>query len=67
MKITPTIAKRKLDSAISAISDISWLYSKDPESNFTRERKLPMNSVLRLLLKFRETLNNTSDFRTPVI
>ena len=52
MKITPTIAKRKLDSAISAISDISWLYSRDPESDFTRERKLPMNSVLRLLLKF---------------
>ena len=52
MKITPTIAKRKLDSAISAISDISWLYSKDPESDFTRERKLPMDSVLRLLLKF---------------
>ena len=52
MKITPTIAKRKLNSAISTISDISWLYSKDPESDFTRERKLPMNSVLRLLLKF---------------
>ena len=52
MKITPTIAKRKLDSAISSISDISWLYSKDPESDFTRERKLPMDSVLRLLLKF---------------
>ena len=52
MKITPTIAKKKLDSAISAISDISWLYSKDPKSDFTRERKLPMNSMLRLLLKF---------------
>jgi hypothetical protein len=52
MKITPTIAKGKLDSAISAISDISWMYSRDPESDFTRERKLPMNSVLRLLLKF---------------
>jgi len=52
MKITPTIAKRKLDSAISAISDISWMYSKDPESDFTRERKLPMNSLLHMLLKF---------------
>ena len=52
MKITPTIAKRKLDSAISAISDVRWLYSQDPESDFTRERKLPMSSVLRLLLKF---------------
>jgi len=52
MKITPTITKQKLNSAISAISDISWLYSKDPGADFTRERKLSMNSVLRLLLKF---------------
>jgi hypothetical protein len=52
MKITPTIAKKKLDSAISAISAVSWLYSKDPESDFTRERKLPVDAVLRLLLKF---------------
>jgi hypothetical protein len=52
MKITPTIAKKKLDSAISAVSDVSWLYSQNPESHFTRERKLPMSSVLRLLLKF---------------
>ena len=52
MKITPTIAKRKLNSAISAVSDVSWMYSKDPESDFTRERKLPMNSMLHMLLKF---------------
>lgn len=52
MKITPTIAKKKLDSAISAISAVSWLYSKDPESDFTRDRKLPFDSMLRLLLKF---------------
>ena len=52
MKITPEIAKKKLNSAISAVSDISWLYSMNPKSDFTRERKLPMDSVLRLLLKF---------------
>ena len=52
MRITPVIAKRKLDAAISAISGISWLYSRDPDSNFTRERKLPVDTVLRLLLKF---------------
>ena len=52
MKITPTIAKKKLESAISAISDVSWLYSRDPDSNFTRERKLPMNGLLHLLLEF---------------
>jgi len=52
MKITPTIAKRKLDSAISSISDIGWLYSQDPDSDFSRKRKLPMDSMFRLLLKF---------------
>ena len=52
MKITPTIAKGKLNSAISSISDIGWMYSKDPESDFTRERKLPMNSMLHMLLKY---------------
>ena len=52
MKITPTIAKRKLDSAISAISNFSWLYSRDPDSDFSRKRKMPMDSMLRLLLKF---------------
>ena len=38
MNITPTIVKGKLNSAISAVSDVSWMYSKDPESDFTRER-----------------------------
>ena len=52
MRITPAIAKRKLDTAISAISSVSWLYSKDPDSDFTRERKLPVDTLLRLLLKF---------------
>ena len=52
MRITPAIAKRKLDTAISAISGVSWLYSKDPDSDFTRERKLPVDTLLRLLLKF---------------
>ena len=52
MRITPAIAKRKLDTAISAISGASWLYSKDPDSDFTRERKLPVDTLLRLLLKF---------------
>ena len=52
MRITPAIAKRKIDTAISAISGIGWLYSKDPDSDFTRERKLPVGTVLRLLLKF---------------
>ena len=52
MKIAPTIARKKLNLAISAISDISWLYSRNPDSDFTRERKLPMRSLIHLLLEF---------------
>ena len=67
MKITPTIAKGKLNSAISAVSDVSWMYSKDPESDFTRERKLPMNSMLHMLLKFsgKSLQSELSAFYTP--
>ena len=52
MKITPILVKDKLKAAISAISEIAWMYSRNPESDFTRERKLPMNSMLHMLLKF---------------
>jgi len=52
MKITPTIAREKLNSAITAISDVGWMYSKVPDSDFTRDRKLPMKSLLQMLLKF---------------
>ena len=52
MKIAPVLAKNKLEAAISAVTEIGWLFANDPDSDFTRDRKLPMDSVLRLLLKF---------------
>lgn len=52
MKITPTIAREKLNAAITGISDVSCLFSSNPDSDFTRDRKLPMSSILRLLLEF---------------
>ncbi len=52
MKITPTIAREKLNSAITDISDVGWMYSSDPDSDFTRDRKLPMKYLLQMLLKF---------------
>ena len=52
MKITPKLAKDRLNAAITEISKIGWLFCKDPSSDFTRNRKLPMESMLRLLLKF---------------
>jgi len=52
MKIAPTLAKDKLETAISAVSTISWLFAKEPKSDFTRTRKLTPASLLRMLLKF---------------
>jgi hypothetical protein len=67
MKITPIIAKEKLNSAISGISDTSWLFSKDPNADFTRERKLPVSSLLRLLLEFsgKSLQNELSAYYVP--
>ena len=67
MKITPIIAKEKLNSAISGISDTIWLFSKDPNADFTRERKLPVGSLLRLLLEFsgKSLQNELSAYYVP--
>ena len=52
MNITPKLTRDKLETAIAKFQEISWLFSKDPSSDFTRDRKLPLGSLLRLLLKF---------------
>ena len=52
MKIAPTLVKKKLDAAVAGISEISWMFSRNPNVDFSRDRKLPMNSLLHLLLKF---------------
>lgn len=52
MKISPTIVRNKLNAAISNVAKVSWLFANDPTTDFTRDRKLPPDSLLRLLLKF---------------
>lgn len=52
MKITPKMVKDKLDAAISALTDNIWLFADNPKSDLTKDRKLPADSLLRLLLKF---------------
>lgn len=42
--------KRKLDSAISQICEVSWMFSKKPGVFFTRNRKLPFSKVVSCLL-----------------
>ena len=52
MKITPKMVKDKLDAAISALTDNIWLFADNPKSDLTKDRKLPADALLRLLLKF---------------
>ena len=42
--------KGKLDSAISRLCEVSWMFSKRPEKNFTRNRKLPFRKMISILL-----------------
>ena len=52
MNIAPTLVRDKLKSAILEVSNVGWLYSKNPKADYTRNRKLPMAVMLNLLLKF---------------
>ncbi len=35
------MVKRKMDESLDQLCDVSWMFSKLPEKDFTRERKLP--------------------------
>ena len=38
--------KRKLDEAITQLCEVSWMFSKHPDRDFTRTRKLPFRKVI---------------------
>ena len=42
--------KMKLDDCISQLSEVSWMFSKQPGIYFTRDRKLPFPKVISALL-----------------
>ena len=42
--------KKKLDDAISQLCEVSWMFTKNPEKDFTRSRKLPFRKVISFLL-----------------
>jgi len=44
------IIRRKLDSAITRLCEVSWMFSKHPEKDFTRNRKLPFRKMISILL-----------------
>lgn len=42
--------KEKLNLAITQLCETSWMFVKDPNRNFTRERKLPLREIISILL-----------------
>ena len=42
--------KRKLDDSISELSNVSWMFSNNPQKDFSRTRKLPFRKVISFLL-----------------
>lgn len=44
------IIKGKLDSAITRLCEVPWMFSKHPEKDFTRNRKLPFRKMISVLL-----------------
>ena len=39
--------KRKLDDSISQLCDVSWMFSSNPEKDFSRDRKLPLKKLFQ--------------------
>ena len=50
MKEKISSVKQKLDDCISQLSEVSWMFSKQPGKYFTRDRKLPFPKVISALL-----------------
>ena len=46
----PNAVKDRLAALISEMSESPWLYAKNPEKDFTRNRKLPFDTVVHLLI-----------------
>ena len=44
------VVKKKLMEAISQLCEVSWMFVKDPERDFTKKRKLPFDKVISFLL-----------------
>ena len=42
--------KKKLAEAIAQLCEVSWMFVKDPERDFTKKRKLPFDKVISFLL-----------------
>ena len=44
------MVKRKLEESIEQLCEVSWMFSKQPEKDFTRNRKLSFLKLVSFLL-----------------
>lgn len=44
------LVKRKMDESLAQLCEVSWMFSKQPEKDFTRNRKLPFPKLVSFLL-----------------
>ena len=42
--------KRKMDESLEQLCKVSWMFSKQPEKDFTRKRKLSFSKLVSFLL-----------------
>lgn len=50
MKNNIRTIKKKLDDSISQFCEVAWMFSSNPEKDFSRERKLPLKKIISILL-----------------
>lgn len=50
MKNNVRTIKKKLDDSISQLCAVAWMFSSNPEKDFSRDRKLPLKKVISILL-----------------
>ncbi len=63
--------KKNLTKAIFQLCEVSWMFVKDPERDFIKKRKLPINKVISFILvieqhKFRTLDSIFSGFLNPL-
>ncbi len=59
MKNNIRTIKKELDNSISQLCDVYWMFSSNPEKDFSRDRKLPLKKVISILLSMQgSTLTN---------
>ena len=72
MNIPAKDIKKKLDESIEKLSKVIFLFSKNPEKDFTHDRKLPIKKLIEFLIfmggntQIKELLEHFKfDIKTP--